>query len=63
MKPPTSFPEGTLKLVEMDGPSVSIVHAELPTSSRNRMKIQEMARDLMMLNTKQDLRIVENNAY
>lgn len=62
MQPPRNFPEGNLKLVEMSGKDVISVHAELPTSSKNRTKIHNMRLDMLMLNPKLDLRVVENNA-
>lgn len=62
MIPPRNFPEGNLKLVEMDGRTQVKVHAEFPSTSRYREKIQNMRNDLLMINPKLDLRIIENNA-
>ena len=63
MQPPKIFPEGNLKLVEMDGKTVVTVHAELPSNGSNRSRIQNMRLNMLMFNPKLDLRIVENNAY
>lgn len=62
MIPPRSFPPGTLKLVEYKDGEQPKVHAELPTSTRNRMRIQQMRNDLLMVDSKMDLQIRENNA-
>lgn len=62
MNPPRNFPIGTLKLVEMNGKDVVKVHAELPSSTRNRFRIQQMRNDMLMSNSRLDLQIRENNA-
>lgn len=62
MIPPRNFPPGTLKLIEMTGSEVTKVHAELPSTTRNRTRIQQMRNDLLMTNSRLDLQIRENNA-
>jgi hypothetical protein len=60
--PPRNFPPGVLKLIEYVGKEPVKVHAELPTSTRNRIRIQQMRNDLLMVDSKLDLQIRENNA-
>lgn len=62
MIPPRNFPPGVLKLVELEAGKIVRTHAELPTSSKNRMRIQQMRNDLLMTNSRLDLQIRENNA-
>jgi hypothetical protein len=62
MIPPRNFPPGTLKLVEIDGNHIVKTHAEWPSTSRYRSKLQNMRNDLLMMNPKLDLQIIENNA-
>lgn len=60
MIPPRNFPESFLELVEMDGKTVIQHHAKLQATSRNRLRIQNMRNDLLMVNPKLNLQIVEN---
>lgn len=62
MIPPRNFPPGVLKLVEFEGKDIVKVHAEYPSTSRYREKVQNMRNDLLMVNPKLDLQIRENNA-
>lgn len=62
MQPSRNFPEGNLKLVEMKDRETVAIHAELPSTSKNRIRIHNMRNDMLMLNPKLDLRVVENNA-
>lgn len=62
MIPPRNFPEGNLKLIEYEGDEVIRIHAEYPSTNRYRDKVQNLRNDLLMVNPKLDLRIVENNA-
>jgi hypothetical protein len=62
MIPPRNFPPGILELVELEGKEIVKVHAELPSTSRYREKIQNMRNDLLMVNPKLDLQIRENSA-
>jgi hypothetical protein len=62
MIPPRNFPVGSLKLLEMDGKNVVRVHAEFPSTSKYRDKIHNLRNDLLMVNPRLDLKIVENNA-
>jgi hypothetical protein len=62
MIPSRNFPPGVLKLVEIEGDKIVKTHAEWPSASRYRSKLQNMRNDLLMINPKLDLRIIENNA-
>lgn len=62
MIPPRNFPPGVLKLVEFEDGKPVRVHAELPSSTKNRSRIQLMRNDLLMTNSKLDLQIRENNS-
>lgn len=62
MIPPRNFPPGILKLVEYKNGEQFKVHAELSASTRNRLRIQQMRNDLLMVDSKMDLHIRENNA-
>jgi hypothetical protein len=62
MIPPRNFPPGVLKLVEIEGNQIVKIHAEWPSTSRYRSKLQNMRNDLLMINPKLDLQIIENNA-
>jgi hypothetical protein len=63
MLPPRNFPEGFIELVEMDGKEITERHAKLPTNTRNRMKIQNMRNDLLMVNPRLNLQILENGGH
>jgi hypothetical protein len=62
MIPPRNFPSGILKLVEYDGNNPVRTIAELSSSSKNRLKMQQMRNDLLMASPKLNLQIRENNA-
>jgi hypothetical protein len=62
MIPPRNFPPGVLKLVELEGGKIVKVHAEFASNSGNRFLAQKMRNDLLMLNSRLDLQIRENNA-
>ena len=62
MIPPRTMPPGVLQLVEMAPDKSKRVLQELPTSSKNRDRINRMRNDMLMLNPTLDLFIQENNA-
>lgn len=62
MQPPRNFPVGNLKLVEMDGSKVVKTHIELPINNGNRIRIQNMRLDMLMVNPKLNLLVVENSS-
>lgn len=61
MIPPRSFPRGTLTLAEMDGKTILTVHAKLSNSTQDKIRIQTMRNDLLMINPKLNLHILENH--
>lgn len=62
MLAPRNFPPGTLKLIEYDGNTPVKTITELPSSTKNRLRIQQMRNDLLMANPKLNLQIRENNS-
>jgi hypothetical protein len=61
MIPNRQFPAGVLQLLEIIGEE-KILLEELPTSSKNRDRINQMRNQLLMLNSKRNLQVSENNA-
>lgn len=61
MIPPRFVPEGVLQLIEIDGDEKTLLH-ELPMSSRNRDRINQMRTDMLMINPKRNLAVGENNS-
>lgn len=61
MIPPRFVPPGILQLYEVDGDEKTLV-IELPTSSKNRDRINKMRNDILMVNPTKTLIISENNA-
>lgn len=55
------FPPGKLQLFEIID-NEKILIEELPTSSRNRERINSMREQLLMLNPKRNIVVSENNA-
>ena len=62
MLAPRNFPPGILKLVEYDGNTAVKTIIELPSSTKNRLRIQQMRNDLLIANPKLNLQVRENNA-
>lgn len=62
MIPPRNFPQGVLKLIEFNGNTPVKTLVELPSSAKNRLRIQQMRNDFLMANPKLNLQIRENNA-
>jgi hypothetical protein len=61
MIPPRFVPPGVLQLFEIDGTERKLIQ-ELPTSSKNRDRINRIRNDLLMVNPTLNLTISENNA-
>ena len=61
MIPPRFVPEGILQLIEIDGDEKILLH-ELPMSSKNRDRINQMRTDMLMINPKRNLAVGENNS-
>jgi len=49
-------------LYEVDGSEKTLI-IELPTSPKNRDRINKMRNDLLMVSPTKDLRLSENNAF
>lgn len=62
MIPPRFVPPGILQLYEVDGDD-KILLEELPTTSRNRDRINKMRNDILMVNPTKTIIISENNAF
>ena len=62
MIPPRFIPPGILQLYEVNGEEKTLI-IELPTSSKNRDRINKMRNDMLMVNPTKTLILSENNAY
>ena len=62
MIPPRFIPPGVLQLYEIEGDEKTLIQ-ELPTSSRNRDRINQMRNDMLMVNPTRNLVVSENNSY
>ena len=61
MIPNRQFPPGVLQLLETVG-NEKILLEELPTSSRNRDRMNQTRNQLLMLDPKRTITVSENNA-
>ena len=61
MIPPRFVPPGILQLIEIDGETKTLVE-ELPTSSKNRDRINRIRNDLLMVDPTRNLVVSENNS-
>jgi hypothetical protein len=62
MIPPRFIPPGVLQLYEVAGDEKTLIE-ELPTSSKNRDRINRIRNDILMVDPTKTLVISENNAY
>lgn len=62
MIPPRFTPQGILQLYEVDGDNRILIE-ELPTSSKNRDKINQIRNQLLMLYPTKTYTLTENNAW
>lgn len=62
MIPPRIIPPGILQLYEVVGDEKTLL-CELPTSSKNRDKINQMRNDILMVTPTKTIVITENNAW
>jgi hypothetical protein len=62
MIPPRNFPPGVLQLFEVIGEEKTLLH-ELPTSSKNRERINQMRNDMLMVSPTRNLVVSENNTF
>lgn len=63
MRPPHFVPDGILQLVEVSLDKTKSVIQELPTSSKNRDRMNKIRNDLLMVNPTRDLYVSENNSH
>ena len=61
MIPPRFVPEGVLQLIEIDGDEKTLIQ-ELPMSSKNRDRINQMRTDMLMIDPTRNLAVGENNS-
>jgi hypothetical protein len=62
MIPPRFVPPGILQLYEVVGDEKTLL-IELPTSNKNRDRINRMRNDILMVNPTKNLVVTENNAW
>jgi hypothetical protein len=60
---PRIFPPGVLQLLEILSDKERIVIEELPTSSRNRQRINDLKNQMLMLDPTKQLTVNENHAF
>jgi hypothetical protein len=63
MIPPRIFPPGVLQLFETLPGGERVLLQELPTSSRNRERMQNIRHDMLLVHPTKQLIISENNAW
>jgi hypothetical protein len=63
MIPPRIFPPGVLQLFEVSASVEKVLLQELPTSSRNRERMQNIRHDLLLVHPTRNLVVTENNAF
>ena len=61
MIPPRFLPEGILQLIEFQGDE-KILLEELPMSSKNRDRINQIRTDMLMVDPTRQLAVGENNS-
>jgi hypothetical protein len=61
MIPNRQFPTGVLQLIETIGEEKVLIE-ELPTSSKNRDRINQLRNQLLMISPKRVITVSENNA-
>jgi hypothetical protein len=62
MIPPRFTPPGVLQLYEIVDGEKTLLH-ELPSSSKNRDRINKIRNDLLMVNPTKTIVLSENNAF
>jgi hypothetical protein len=61
MIPPRFVPPGILQLYEVVGEQNFLIE-EMPSSSKNRLRIQQIRNDLLMVDPSRTLAVTENNS-
>jgi hypothetical protein len=62
MIPPRFIPPGILQLYQMEKDGTKELLQELPTSSKNRDRINRIRNDMLMVDSTLNLIVSENNA-
>ena len=62
MIPPRFIPPGILQLYQVDKDGAKELLQELPTSSKNRDRINRIRNDMLMVDSTLNLVVSENNA-
>lgn len=62
MIPPRFSPPGVLQLFQVTGEEKILLH-ELPTSSKNRDRINQIRNEMLMVDPQKVLVLSENNAW
>jgi hypothetical protein len=62
MIPPRFVPEGLLQLYQVDKDGAKELLQELPTSSKNRDRINRIRNDMLMVDSTLQLYVTENNS-
>ena len=62
MIPPRFIPPGILQLYQVDKDGTKELLQELPTSSKNRDRINRIRNDMLMVDSTLNLVVSENNA-
>ena len=63
MIPPRFVPPGILQLYQVDADGSKTLLQELPTSSKNRDRINRIRNDMLMVDSTLNLVVSENNAF
>jgi len=63
VRPPYFVPPGVLQLVEVMPDKTKRILQELPTSSKNRDRLNRVRNDLLMVNPTLELYVSENGAF
>jgi hypothetical protein len=61
MIPPRFVPPGILQLYEVVGDQKFLIQ-ELPSTSKNRLRIQQIRNDFLMIDSTRTLVVTENNS-
>ena len=63
MIPPRFVPPGILQLYQVDADGSKTLLQELPTSSKNRDRVNRIRNDMLMVDSTLNLVVSENNAF
>ena len=63
MIPPRFVPPGILQLYQVDADGSKTLLQKLPTSSKNRDRVNRIRNDMLMVDSTLNLVVSENNAF